>query len=235
MIRAATLALALFAAPAAAQREGTPLDADSRVETFTFAPGATYLLRTAIDAPLAVVFAPGEAIQSVTVSDPTAFVVSVAPQADSLLVQTSRAAPAGEMDVRTQLRDYRFAIEVRPANDVIYLARFSFAALRPAVAAIIPPPSASAARWRIRGDRALQPASVSDDGAKTYIRWKADQALPAVFALNALNEEETVDAYMREGVEVIDRVYRELVFRVGKKTAKAERQDPQKKGSGNGH
>lgn len=77
--------------------------------------------------------------------------------------------------------------------------------------------------YRLSGEKSLRPAHIGDDGTHMYLEWDEEQALPAVFALNALGEEEMVDGYMRSGIFTIDRVYRDLVFRIGKKRAQAKR------------
>ena len=77
--------------------------------------------------------------------------------------------------------------------------------------------------YKLSGEKSLRPSRIGDDGVHTYIEWSEDQALPAVFAVNALGEEEMVDGYMRQDVFTIDRVHQRLVFRIGKKLAKAER------------
>lgn len=79
------------------------------------------------------------------------------------------------------------------------------------------------AAYRLSGEKSLRPARIGDDGAHMYLEWDEEQALPAVFALNALGEEEMVDGYMRSGIFTIDRVHRDLVFRIGKKRAQARR------------
>lgn len=77
--------------------------------------------------------------------------------------------------------------------------------------------------YKLSGEKSLRPSRIGDDGVHTYIEWSEDQALPAVFAVNALGEEEMVDGYMRQDIFTIDRVHQRLVFRIGKKLAKAER------------
>jgi type IV secretory pathway VirB9-like protein len=79
------------------------------------------------------------------------------------------------------------------------------------------------AAYRLSGEKSLRPVRIGDDGTHMYLEWDEEQALPAVFALNALGEEEMVDGYMRSGVFTIDRVHRDLVFRIGKKRAQAKR------------
>jgi type IV secretory pathway VirB9-like protein len=78
-------------------------------------------------------------------------------------------------------------------------------------------------RYKLSGAAELRPAQISDDGTHTYIVWAPDQALPAVFAVNARGTEEMVDGYMRNDIFTIDRVHPQLVFRIDKKLARAKR------------
>lgn len=84
-------------------------------------------------------------------------------------------------------------------------------------------PGALSASYRLSGEKSLRPSRIGDDGVHMYLEWSEEQALPAVFALNTIGEEEMVDGYMRQGIFTIDRVHKSLVFRIGKKRAKAER------------
>lgn len=83
-------------------------------------------------------------------------------------------------------------------------------------AAILTPQPAEqeASAWQIKGDRTIRPTRVSDDGLRTYLEWRPEQSLPAVFAIGATGAEEVVDGYMRGTVFVIDRVHERLVFRI---------------------
>jgi type IV secretion system protein VirB9 len=78
-------------------------------------------------------------------------------------------------------------------------------------------------RYKLSGAIELRPAQISDDGTHTYIVWAPDQALPAVFAVNAVGTEEMVDGYMRNDIFTIDRIHQKLVFRIDKKLARAQR------------
>lgn len=77
--------------------------------------------------------------------------------------------------------------------------------------------------YKLSGELSLRPARISDDGAHMYLEWTEEQALPAVFAVNAQGKEEMVDGYMRQGIFTIDRVHSHLVFRIDKKRARADR------------
>lgn len=224
MKRAAAFALGLLA-PAAltAQR---PLDFDARIQTIEWQNGAILPLRTAIGGSVSVVFAPGEAVQTVVVGDPSALDVAVAPQADALVLRTLARPASDRLEVRTQLRTYQFRLLVGPANDVVYAVRFSIGPDRAANAAVAAMPAEDAAwAYAVKGEESLRPAQILDDGVRTYIAWGPDQALPAIFAVNPLGQEETVDSYMRGELTVIDRVYSRLVFRMGKRKAEAVRRE----------
>jgi type IV secretion system protein VirB9 len=218
MIRAAILALACCASAQSLAAE--PLDGDGRVVTVAYRDGETIALRTAIGNGLAIVFAPGERIVEFNAEDPAAFELSPSGSADSLLVRTLRQPAGSRLTVRTDLRSYVFALDVGPPETASYAVRFDFGPQRPASAARV---VAAAGQYKLSGTKALRPSRIDDDGARTYLEWAPEQLLPAVFALNELGGEEMVDGYMRGGIYTIDRVNRVLVFRIDRKSAKAER------------
>lgn len=215
------VSLLLGAAPIAAAA-APPLGPDGRIETLEWRDGAELPLRTTTGGNLAVIFAPGEAVRSVLVGDPNAIEVEVAPQADSLTIRT-RYQPANPMlEVESQQRHYHLRLVLGPANEVAYAVRFAIAA--PGGEAVpAPDMPTKGTSYQVKGAASLKPLQIVDDGARTYLKWGDDQALPAIFALNELGEEETIDCYMRGGIMVIDRVYSRLVFRIGKHAAWANR------------
>lgn len=77
--------------------------------------------------------------------------------------------------------------------------------------------------YQVKGAAALWPAEIGDDGARTYIRWREDQPLPATFAIGAGGREELVEGHVRGGIYTIDRVYERLVFRIDKLAVTARR------------
>jgi len=218
------LILLVLVAPASAQAIfGSGFD-DPRIETLRWSDGASHRLRTTLGGHVTVMFSPGEAVETITVTDTAAFQVNVAPQRDSIVVRQLRVADRARMSVKTQLRSYQFDIISGPQNAVAYMVQFSF---QPPPVRLASPlnqiPGAAQFSYQLRGDKRLRPARVSDDGHTTRIEWPADQPLPAIFAPNALGEEETVDSYMRGGNQVIDRVYPRLIFRMGRNHAEARR------------
>lgn len=81
----------------------------------------------------------------------------------------------------------------------------------------------STAAYRLSGDRTLRPSLINDDGAKMYLTWPPDAELPAIFALDIGNREVMVDAWMRGGRLVIDRIHPRLIFRLDRQVARADR------------
>lgn len=181
---------------------------DQRITTVNYKAGQVVPLRSAIGNSLAIIFAPGEKILEVEAEDPDAIELSGMEGSDSVFIKALREPASPLINVRTDLRSYSFSLKLGSPANIQYVVQFNRIA---------------AAKYKISGDKELRPSRISDDGVHTYLEWTEEQSLPAVFALNAIGEEEMVDGYMRDGVFTIDRVNKTLVFRIGKKSAKAVR------------
>lgn len=83
--------------------------------------------------------------------------------------------------------------------------------------------AASAFYFRVSGDKELRPVSIHDDGRRTFIRWRQDQAIPAIFIINAQGEEVAAAWRLIDGTFVIQGVPSALRFRIDKDVAKATR------------
>ncbi len=164
----------------------------------------------------------------------------VSHESDALLITPLREGALGSLRVTTGRRSYAFS--VRTGSDLMaaYLVRFDSSPPLPANApamaqmpsafvppmppAFVPPgPSGQSWSYRLRGDRAVRPAQISDDGGRTTITFAEDSALPAIFVVGPTGEEQLVNGYMRGGSFVIDQVWPELVFRIDAKKATARR------------
>ncbi|MXO84367.1 hypothetical protein GRI35_13405 [Altererythrobacter aestiaquae] len=176
---------------------------------------------------LTVLLEPGEEIRRVSVENQNQLDVRVSAEQDSLLIIPQIDDAVARMLVQTNRRDYRFSVQTAFGLSAAYLVKFTFAEADSTTT--FAGPESTGKRWayRLRGDRVVRPAEISDDGLRTRILFGAEQALPAVFAIGPGGDEEVVNGYMRDGVFVIDRVYSELVFRIDKEKATARRnQEP---------
>lgn len=211
-----------LAAPALAQTADDP-----RLRTFAYEAGRIYHIPTSPQAPQTVLFAPGEQIRSIIVSDPAAYQVQVAPSGDSLTFRAAGTAALAAVSIKTDRGEYQLELApvIGDAARVPQIVKFSRSSQISAVASppLLAPTLLSDVSYRVKGSDALRPQSIGDDGSKTYITWRADQALPAVFALGPSGSEEMVDGYVRAGRFTIDRVYDRLLFKLDREVARAER------------
>ena len=209
--------------PALAEGGATP---DPRMASLPLVTGGVVAVTTSPDTMQTILFAPGERILSVILSDPQAYFVSVSGGGDSLTLRANGAGALAMMSVRTDARAYDFELVANRGARVPVMLRIDEPAPPPTPAVALPgPPPGAAVRhaYSLAGDQLLLPETVSDDGRKTYITWGEAQAIPATFALDAQGEEHIVDGHMRGGVYTIDRVHDRLVFRIDRWKASARR------------
>ena len=73
--------------------------------------------------------------------------------------------------------------------------------------------------WERRGDTALMPARIYDDGEATYLTWSAQKSVPAILIRNDAGEEGPVNYAVRGDTIVIDAVPGLIILRAGKDSA----------------
>lgn len=220
--------LLLLGSSAATAQELPALDA--RIISIPVRETGLIHLGTAPEVTQTILFAQGERIASVVLSDPSAFYLNVAGTGDSLALRAGGPSAHGVMTVKTDARTYDFELvagDVRLAPPVVRLTRYQEYKLPQQISQASS--AASNSSYRLSGSKVLRPTTISDDGAKTYIEWAGDKTMPATFALGPTGEEQMVDGYMREGKFTIDRVYQTLIFRIDKQQAKAVRMIEKKK------
>ena len=224
MIRPAALCLALLAAPLAAQNVPTLSDVNPRLQSIRYAEGERVLLTALPQSALTVVLEPGEQIQQVVLGAQTGYQIRVSAERDSFAVLPEAGAPETDLTVRTDRRSYEF--DLRTGNGLLaaYVVTFEFG---DDIAFEEPPalakPSGPVWTYRLKGDDAVRPQMIVDDGTRTWITFGNEQSLPAVFAIGPNGKEQVVNGYMRGSDYVIDRVHAELIFRIDKEKASAKR------------
>ena len=216
---------ALFLAAALFVAQTSPAQAlqnDSRLETIAFQDGAIVPVNSAVGHGVMIVFAAGERVIAFDAADPEAFSIDESVNTGSLVIRTNRTPENPIITVRTQMRSYNFSVQTGMPEDADMVVQFTYGDGEAGVASK-QPLAIKKPQYRITGEATLRPTQISDDGARTFLVWGEDQALPAVFSINPFGGEEIVDGYMRAGIYTIDRVYPRLVFRIDRKAAKAER------------
>lgn len=230
--RAMLVTLALAAAsmpPAIAQVSTNGVSTDPRFLSVQYSERGVIHLSTAPETIQTVLFAPGEVIRSVLLTNPAAYAVTISGTGDSLALASKGLSVNVVMSVQTALRSYEFELTPGSAASAPNIVRFSYAgklALPPRpIESIVQTPGIT---YKISGSTDIRPSLVRDDGDKTYVVWRDDQPIPAVLAIGPGGKEEMVDGYFRGGIFTIDRVYRQIVFRIDNKIAEARREVRQK-------
>ncbi len=226
-VLAAASFMLLCTAPLTAQVFPIPGPETPRIQTAVWRPGEPLVLTALPQTALTVMLEPGETIQRATLGGSSAWEVAVSAEADSFQITPLVGAEPANLTVQTDRRAYSFLLETGDGLQAAYLVRLQFGGGTP-----VPPLQSGQSpldltgldwNYRLRGDPAVRPAAIRDNGAKTVIEYAPGQALPAVFAIGPTGEEEVVDGYMRDGLFVIDRVHEELVFRIDRAKATARR------------
>lgn len=216
------LLVLLLAAPAMAQTPSAP--ADARLRTIAYDAGQVFRLRIATGYQSTVILSPQERVENVGIGDSDGWQVTLNGRGDALFIKPLRQNSATNMTVITDVRVYNFELSsaYAPGADTPFTVRFAYPE-----ASTLPTADSDAqlsvGRYRLSGARSVRPVAVSDDGVRTSIEWRDQQALPAVFAIDDGGDELLVEGHMRNGLYVIDAVHRTLLFKVDGQTARASR------------
>lgn len=221
----AALALAsALAGPVLAADAPRPGAVDPRIRTVAYDPDQVVRLTGYFGIQTMLEFAPDERIENVSIGDALGWQVTPNKKANLLFLKPLDRTAATNMTVVTDRRRYVFELVVAgpkaTTKDLAYVVRF----LVPAPAVVMaapppPPPAAPVARnasYSVKGDAAIQPTKVFDDGAATYFAWPVQADLPAVFVVGADGVEGLANAVVRDGYLVVDQLAPKFVLRSGK-------------------
>jgi len=224
------LAPSLLLMPALACAQEVPplppppsVPANPRFQSIEYSPDEVFTLRAAPGYQVTVELAPDERVENVALGDSGAWQVTANRRGDRLFVKAVRGGVSTNMTVVTDARLYSFELEPLsgPQADMPFAIRFSYPKPIPA-----PAEAASVAelgRYKMRGDKALIPSGMHDDGIHTYIEWPPGRTLPAIYAVNDQGKETLVNGMMRDGWMVVDSIQAKLIFRIDNSSATAQR------------
>lgn len=202
----------------------SPEAGDVRLRTVEYNAGEVVRLRVATGYQSTIIFNPEERVENVGIGDSDGWQVTVNGRGDALFLKPIRPNGATNMTVITDARVYSFELSSAhaPGADTPFTVRFLHADTS-ADPASEPRARLHIGRYRMSGDRNVRPVAISDDGVRTYIEWRDQQAIPAIFAIDDAGDELLADGQMRSGLYVIDAVHGALVFRMDGRTARARR------------
>ncbi|MEH3098725.1 TrbG/VirB9 family P-type conjugative transfer protein [Sphingomonas adhaesiva] len=218
------LLLALGGAAMAQQAPLTP-PGDPRFQTFDYRPEQVVPVRGAVGYQLVIELAPDETVRSVALGDAGAWQVNADRAGNRLFVKPAGAGAATNMTVVTDVRTYAFDLTSSgEAGMVPYSIRFRYPNASGSDSSDqSTTPGTMVGFYRLHGHRTLWPTAISDDGTRTFIDWPADGPLPATYVRDAAGNERLANGYMRGKFYVLDSVDEHLVFRLDKRSARADR------------
>jgi type IV secretion system protein VirB9 len=212
-----------LAMPAMAQLRPEPGPGDPRIQSVLYDANQVVQIQAATGYQVTIEFAPDERIENVAVGDSGAWQVTPNKRGDHLFIKALGQGVTTNLTVVTDARTY--AIELAPLfgplPTMAYTVRFRYAT--PAAVTVVANDAPGAGRYKLNGDKALRPSAIDDDGVHTYVAWRSDQTLPAIFAIDSEGHETLVNGMVRDGRFVIDAVANRLVFRIDRQVAGAVR------------
>lgn len=220
------LSLCLWPSLIAAQVRPIPSGFDSRIQSVAWSLDEVVRVAVPYNAPTTIEFGRDEAITNVLLSDTSNWQVFVSRDGSSLNVRVLRPGPVATLTVRSDKRTYSLELEARDGTGAASVVRYVYLSdyAKPTIGQAPLGVSGAVERYKLKGDKALRPDWIGDDGHKTFIRWNEDRPLPAVFAVDSTGREMTVDGQMRGEFYTIDRIWPRLVFRIDRKQAIALRE-----------
>jgi type IV secretion system protein VirB9 len=227
------LAAILLATAAAADIRPQPGPGDPRIQTVMYDPNQVVQLQGTPGYQMTIQLSPDELVQNVSIGDSGTWQVNINHAGDHLFLKPTQAGAPTNMTVITNVRVYNFELVslALPTPEMAYTIQFKYPAEAPALQKGLPKDRAAirrASRYRIGGDRALRPTSVSDDGEHTYVTWPADHPIPATFQIGDDGAERLVNGGMRGDEFVVDGIAPRLVFRIDGRFAYAQKQEPRR-------
>lgn len=218
----------VWAMPAAAQILPHPGDGNPHIQTVDYAPNQVVQLESAPGYELTVGLAADEQIESIAVGDSAAWQVSASHSGDHLFIKPLQGGVGTNMTVVTSTRVYAFDLVslTTPSSTMAYTVQFQYPAAdreAPAAGVNAPPPHKIVGEYVVHGDKTLRPEAMDDDGVHTYIQWPANVALPATYFRDDHGVETLANGHMRNGFYVVDSIHQQLIFRIDKHDARADR------------
>jgi len=212
------------AGSAVATETPRPGAVDPRIRTVAYDADQVVRLTGYFGIQTMLEFAPDERIENVSIGDAMGWQVTPNKKANLLFLKPLDRTAATNMTVVTDRRRYVFELVVAApkasTKDLAYVVRFLVPAPAPVAVAVPPPapapPVARNSAYSVKGDAAIQPAKVFDDGAATYFAWPEQADLPAVFVVGADGVEGLANAVVRDGYLVVDQLAPRFVLRSGK-------------------
>jgi type IV secretion system protein VirB9 len=194
---------------------------DPRIHEVMYDPSQVVELYGVLGYQLSLEFDPQERIENVAIGDSLGWQVTPNRKANLLFIKPMANRPSTNMSVVTNLRRYNFELRVRPkplGRATPFSVRFLYP--EPILARVEPPPAPPPPvdrnhAYSYQGSTKTLPDRLFDDGEATYFVFRAQEDLPAIFAVDPGGGEAVVNSHMKDGYVVVDRLAPAFVLRSG--------------------
>jgi type IV secretion system protein VirB9 len=245
LLAAALLASILITAPALAE--------DPRLVERLYSEDEVVRIEGRANVQATIRFGEDEHIENVAIGDSNAWQVTPNRRANLLFIKPLSERAATNMTVVTDKHTYFFDLVANPAHrNALYVLAFTYpdepapeqraeadgtapagpgtlSAVELTAAsdpyAVVDPAQLNFA-WEPKGDRALLPTQIYDDGSATFLAWPPGTPLPAILVKDHEGSEGPVNYAVRGDTLVVDGVPREIVLRSGEDSATLTNQGP---------
>lgn len=223
------LAIRLALALVQADAQLSTAQADPRIRLVAHNPDEVVTLSIAPGFAAVVELAPDERVDNLVVGNSSAWEATANRSGDRVIVKPVSGASPTNMIILTGSRRYVFLLDPGSNYEVptSFVLRFSYP--EAAASAAAAPSRSVVASYRFRGDRALFPRAMYQDGARTVISWDKQAPLPAIFAMDGGRGERLVNGRMVGDDFIVEGNAARYKFRFGSAEATAIRHLPKRR------
>ena len=231
-LSACLAASALTPVAAAAQQPAAKERIDPRIRVIPYNANRIISLRGHLGYQMLIEFEPDERIENVALGDSQSWQVTPNRAATMLFLKPVAAGSATNMTVVTSLRRYAFDLRSEEPSgptdpNIIYAVRFTYPKPPPPPVSVKsiepsrpPGPTVANANYAIKGADRFEGVRIFDDGRSTYFLFPPDIETPAIFLLNARNDEELVNSRASPPYIVVDHLSPAFMLRSGRLKAR---------------
>jgi type IV secretion system protein VirB9 len=211
---------------AQATRNTRPIGTDSRIHVVMYSPDEVFKFTGHYTYQSSIIFAPDEEIQTISMGDSTAWMIT--PAGNRMFLKPVEQDAQTNMTVLTNKRSYLFELHAREAESIddpqlIWVLRFVYPMDPPPLAKLdaVPDPHEEGMEnfnfnYTLRGNPEVSPIKIYDDGEFTYFEFRDKNAeLPAFYMVDEWGKEYILNYRMRGNFVVVERVTSRYTLRRG--------------------
>jgi type IV secretion system protein VirB9 len=228
-ILALSVAVVIAASPAMAERAPRKGNYDSRIRTVVYRADDVVKVEATYGVSLMITFGTDEVVETVSLGDSDAWAVVANRRNNVLFIKPIAKNADTNLTVITNKRDYSFDLyshSGRAKSGQTYKIKFLYpdeeydAKLMDQARENVQNPNLSNldvanvnTDYAYKGDDEVAPATVFDDGVKTFFKFKGD--VPAIYMVDGKRNETLVNSRREAEYIVVDGVKRQWTLRLG--------------------